>query len=119
MKPGRIPCSVPFCGRTASRERFPDASEIICGKHWRMADKKVRRFKTKADRAYERADARCKAIEAEGYEFAKAQGQACVSNEIMARFNAAFDERIKARARCARAWARCKRQIIERAMGVA
>lgn len=32
---GRISCCVPFCRRTASREKFPDCSEIICSKHWR------------------------------------------------------------------------------------
>jgi hypothetical protein len=26
---------VPFCRRTASREKFPNCDEIICGKHWR------------------------------------------------------------------------------------
>jgi hypothetical protein len=38
----RIPCCVPFCKRTAPRSRFPDAGEIICGKHWRLIDKRVR-----------------------------------------------------------------------------
>lgn len=32
----RLPCEVPFCRRTvASEER---TSEVICAKHWRMAD---------------------------------------------------------------------------------
>ena len=35
--PDRIPCCVPFCRRTAARAKMPDASEIICGKHGRMA----------------------------------------------------------------------------------
>ena len=28
----RIPCVVPFCRRTAARDKHPDASEIICWK---------------------------------------------------------------------------------------
>jgi hypothetical protein len=37
MTDGRIPCAVPFCRRTAPREKFPDASEIMCGRCWRRA----------------------------------------------------------------------------------
>jgi hypothetical protein len=33
----RIPCVVPFCRRTAAREHFPDATEIICYKCGRLA----------------------------------------------------------------------------------
>ena len=44
MTADRIPCVVPFCRRTAPRAKFPDASEIICGKHWRMARKSRRRI---------------------------------------------------------------------------
>lgn len=33
--PGRIPCCVPFCRRTAAAERHPTSEEIICGKCWR------------------------------------------------------------------------------------
>ena len=41
-KPGRIPCCIPFCRRTASIERHPDAVEVICGKHWRFASRRGR-----------------------------------------------------------------------------
>jgi hypothetical protein len=34
----RIPCCVPFCRRTGARIRFPDAEEIICGKHGNKAE---------------------------------------------------------------------------------
>lgn len=38
MKPGRICCCIPFCGRTASTTgKFAGCVEIICGKHWRLA----------------------------------------------------------------------------------
>lgn len=38
----RIPCLVPGCRRTAPRKKFPDAVELICGKHFRMLPKAVR-----------------------------------------------------------------------------
>jgi hypothetical protein len=44
MKPvptDRIACCVPGCRRTYKRDGT--ASEIICGKHWRLADKSLRR----------------------------------------------------------------------------
>lgn len=37
----RIPCCVPFCRRSAKRDA--GVSEIICGKHWRLADQDLRR----------------------------------------------------------------------------
>jgi len=48
----RIPCSVPFCGRTV-RAKGRD-TEIICGKHWRMASADLRRAHSKLYRAYRR-----------------------------------------------------------------
>lgn len=36
MKPGRIPCIVPFCRCTAPADKHPYDTEIICQKHWRM-----------------------------------------------------------------------------------
>lgn len=50
----RIPCCVPFCKRTASRDKFPNASEIICGKHWRMAPAAWRRRLSRLRRTYRR-----------------------------------------------------------------
>lgn len=38
LKPGRIPCCVPFCRRTA-KDEGAEGQEVICGKHWRLADK--------------------------------------------------------------------------------
>ena len=54
----RIPCCIPFCRRTAPRERHPNATEIICGKHWRTAAKQKRRVYSRAQRAWCRAAAR-------------------------------------------------------------
>jgi len=57
--PDRIPCVVPFCRRTAKRlPEDTDDVEIICGKHYRLADARLRRNKTlalrRANRAYEK-----------------------------------------------------------------
>lgn len=35
IKPGRIPCLNPRCGRTADARKYPDCTEIVCGKCWR------------------------------------------------------------------------------------
>jgi|GEM_PF-840398 len=34
-RPGRIPCITPGCKRTAPAEKYPDSTEIICGKCFR------------------------------------------------------------------------------------
>lgn len=41
--PGRIPCVIPFCRCTAPKERYPDGTEIICSKCYRLASKHDRR----------------------------------------------------------------------------
>lgn len=48
--PDRIPCCVPFCKRTASRAKFPEAAEIICGKHYRLASPVLRQRLSKLRR---------------------------------------------------------------------
>jgi hypothetical protein len=50
----RIRCCVPFCRRTASQLRYPDAEEIICGKHYRLANGTLRRRLTKVRRLTQR-----------------------------------------------------------------
>lgn len=40
MKPGRTPCCVPFCGRTAPASN--GWSEYLCGVHYRLADASLR-----------------------------------------------------------------------------
>ncbi len=42
MKPGRIPCVVPFCRRTADEKKFVGCTEIICGKCARKAPRVLR-----------------------------------------------------------------------------
>lgn len=50
IPPGRIRCCVPFCGR--SFKRLCEGEKTICGKHWRLADKSLRRRRTKLLRWY-------------------------------------------------------------------
>lgn len=40
---GRIRCCIPGCGRSFRREAcYVEETELICGRHWRMADVKLR-----------------------------------------------------------------------------
>jgi hypothetical protein len=48
MKAGRIPCCVPFCGRTFKAEGGD--VELMCGKHWRLARPALRRRHTRVVR---------------------------------------------------------------------
>lgn len=41
--PDRIPCINPNCRRTASREKYPGATNIICGKCWRAIPDQMRK----------------------------------------------------------------------------
>ncbi len=52
IKNDRIPCCVPYCRRTAAREKFPGCTEIICGKHARMAPRTIRLRYRKLFRRY-------------------------------------------------------------------
>lgn len=49
--PGRMRCCVPGCGRTFKDEGH---LEIMCGKHWRLADRRLRRLLTRVRRAARR-----------------------------------------------------------------
>lgn len=52
----RIPCIVPFCRRTAASEKFPDSTEIICYKHFRLIDKRIRKRHSWIQRWQDRHD---------------------------------------------------------------
>lgn len=41
---GRLRCVVPGCGRTF---RADGCEEVICGKHWRLADRRLRQLVTR------------------------------------------------------------------------
>ena len=44
-KPDRIPCAVPFCNRTAERrETDGPRTEFLCGPHYQLSDKELRRL---------------------------------------------------------------------------
>jgi hypothetical protein len=109
----RIPCCVPFCRRTRRNDgRF---SEWICGAHWRLVDKKLKRLKKQSSDAFRRADDECEAINREGYEFALVHNGG-VAEEIIARLGAAMARRRRKLRQAWRLWERCKREAIERAL---
>ncbi len=56
MKPGRIACCVPFCGRTAPENGYRE--EIICSPHWRLARAPLKRRLARVRRILRRAWAR-------------------------------------------------------------
>ena len=51
----RIPCLVPFCRRSAPLERFSLSEEIMCGAHWRLVDRSLRRRDARLRRLLRRA----------------------------------------------------------------
>lgn len=95
----RIPCVVPYCRRTASAFKFEGCTEIICGKHWRMASATARRRHSKLARAYPRRFGENGFWE---YPSGSADRLAAVK---LARIET-------------KAWARCKKQAIEAAAGI-
>lgn len=113
---GRISCCVPFCRRTYRNDE--GFAEWICAPHWRGVPLRYRRFRRKVRAAHDAAGVVCDAINTEGYEFAKLH-DGSISNEIMDRFSAAWDRRKLKRRQADRAWDRCKRIAIERAVGIA
>lgn len=46
----RIPCCIPFCKRTGSRAKFPNCSEFMCGKHYQLGSRTLRRRRAKLRR---------------------------------------------------------------------
>jgi hypothetical protein len=52
MKPDRLPCLVPWCRRTRKREHF---REWICGKHWTLVDRDLRRRFSRSRRLWQKA----------------------------------------------------------------
>jgi len=53
VKPGRIPCCVPFCGRTFAADGH--FTEVLCGRHYRLARPTLRRRLMRVRRLYRRA----------------------------------------------------------------
>lgn len=52
----RLACCVPFCGRTFRNDKkgtpYPEGSEVICGKHWRLLSRDRRRRYSRLLRLY-------------------------------------------------------------------
>ena len=46
----RLPCCVPFCGRTIRRGPKAPYAEWICAKHWALVDRALRRRRFAARR---------------------------------------------------------------------
>jgi hypothetical protein len=89
--PGRSPCVVIGCRRTFKSEG--GASEFICGKHFRLADKRVLRAFRKL----------CRATKGIDYDNAPPERQAWLRRKF------AQEDRL---------WDRIKRQATERAVGI-
>lgn len=117
MKDSRVLCCIPHCRRTIATERVAPHTQWLCGSHWPLVPKKLRGFKLKADRTYERSKDVFFATFHEADEHAKSNNGG-VSDEIIQRLHQASDRREKARQRCLRTWDRCKRRAIETAMGI-
>lgn len=94
LKPGRIACVVPFCRRTAKRQE--GVAEVICAKHYRLADRELRSRYRKACKQIEPL------LETPFEHHAEAEAR-----RLMEKFN-----RIEAM------WTAIKRQSIEAAGGI-
>ena len=111
----RLTCCVPFCRRTrGDRKNSPvtEGMEWVCADHWPLVSRRTKAFRRAADAELAKAQAICDAIELE------AQIHGGVTFDILNRFRPADDRRRKARRRSWRAWERCKREAIERGMGI-
>lgn len=89
-KPGRIPCVVPFCGRTTKDDgRF---AHWICGIHWRLVDRDRRSRLNRCRRLIRKAF--------------RSQGDQHPAMPYLRRMDA-------------RIWEKARLQAIERAVGIA
>jgi hypothetical protein len=53
MKPGRVPCCIPFCRRTFKCE--DGIEETMCGKHYRLSPRSMRLRRRRVVRLYKKA----------------------------------------------------------------
>ncbi len=93
----RISCCVPFCRRTYRNDE--GYAEHLCGNHWRLADKYLRRRRGKLEHRYRRK----------------------FGNTAFWEYPAGSPERLEAVKLdriCGKAWEACKKQAIERAAGI-
>ena len=99
----RIPCCVPFCRRTVAREAITPNTEFLCRRHWALVPKSLKRRKRQSERVAERSDARFRA---------HYSANNCSSTEIE------LSRALAAMALARAVWARCKRTVIEKAVGL-
>jgi len=97
----RAKCVVPFCNHSKGFEQ--QGVEWICGDHWRLVPRRVRQIKFKRFRQEKLANEKFRAL----YD---AQGSRYTDEQFRA-VKEAMDA-------ATRAWERCKRQAIERAVGI-
>jgi hypothetical protein len=102
----RSNCCVPFCRRTSTRF----SAEWVCGEHWRLVDRDLKRFRTKRLRTIARL-VESYAARAEGFKTAAEQFQDPASIR-------AYWARRRWRRVERATWARMKRQATERALGI-
>lgn len=91
QKPGRTHCEVPFCRRTAPATGEP-GHQVICGKHWRLANRTLTRRYKRLGRRFD--------------DLAQAAGGR--ETERLVRLHRILETM----------WVRIKQQVIERAMGI-
>lgn len=108
----RIACCVPFC-RRGSR-KFPPGTEIICGKHWRLVDRALKRFRTRALKRLGQLHEAAAEIEAAQAALASGGPEDAVWWAVDRRVKYGRRYRLVERA----TWRRMKRQAIERAGGI-
>lgn len=111
----RIPCCIPFCRRTAARDKHPNCTEIICGRCWREGIPKAARM------VYSRAYRTATRV-GERYEAARLSMERAPTprdRRIVEEWHAAWTARDRAFERCRRLWSACKRRAVEAAAGLA
>lgn len=100
----RIPCLVPFCGRTAPAHRYPVGFEIICSTHWRLVSPATKARRRRIDRLAGKIDREFRRLyTAQGDRFAAKQ----------------WSRVEKARHLSNLIWRKCKAEAIEAAAGIA
>jgi hypothetical protein len=95
-KPERVACCVPFCRRTFKAE---GQTEVICGDHWRAIPIRYRRLKSLSGRRY-----RALCGDKGYWEFPPGSPQRMKGHRLARQ--------------CEFFWERCKREAINRAMGI-
>ena len=115
--PDRIPCIVPFCGRTARADRYPAGAEIICPVHWRGVPVRTKAIYRRACAAERRAGAVDEAAYARLVMtpacYALPETDPVVHDRLVAAWKSVLATR-----RARRLWRTIRRRVIEAAGGI-